>query len=154
MFQLYPPKANFEKKYGWQYKPMNIIFDVSQKDLWHKSRLVVGVHVVEYKNFTTYSSTIKYVSMRLMMLIKANNGLGIMAGDIGNALCTLPCSENVWSCYGAYFAPRCGPVVPTNRALYGLKTASNSVHNYFGEFIRVLGLPPSREYQYLWIRAI
>ena len=152
MFQLYPHKANFEKKYGWQYKSMNIIFDVNQKDLRHKSRLVVRVHVVDYKKFTTYLSTIKYLSMRLKMLIKVNNGLGIMAGDIGNALCTLPRSENIWSCYGAEFAHRCGPVVPPNRALYGLKTASNSVHNYFGEFLRVLVFPPSRAYQYLRIR--
>ena len=38
-----------------------------------------------------------------------------------------------------------------NRALYGLKTASNSFHKYFGDFIRDLGFTSSIEYQDLWI---
>ena len=33
MFQLYPPKNNFEKKCGWKYAPMHMLFDVKQQDL-------------------------------------------------------------------------------------------------------------------------
>ena len=33
VFQLYPPKNNFEKKCGWQYAPMHMIFDVNNNDL-------------------------------------------------------------------------------------------------------------------------
>ena len=36
--------------------------------------------------------------------------------------------------------------------LYGLKTASNSFHNYFGSFLRDIEFTPSREDQDLWIR--
>ena len=46
---------------------------------------------------TTYSFTIKYVSMRLMILIYVKNGLGLMNGDIVNELCTNPCAGNIWS---------------------------------------------------------
>ena len=33
VLQLYPPKNNFEKKCGWQYAPMHMLFDVKQQDL-------------------------------------------------------------------------------------------------------------------------
>ena len=35
--------------------------------------------------------------------------------------------------------------------LHGLKTASNSLHKYFGDFLRYLGFTPSKADQYLWI---
>ena len=82
VFQLYPPKNNFEKKCGWQYAPMHMLFDVKQQDLRHNSRLVVGGHVVDSMDHTTYSSTIKYVSVILMLLIAVNNWLGLMDENI------------------------------------------------------------------------
>ena len=59
VFKLYPPKTKFEKKYGWQYATVHMIFDMKQQDLQHKARLVVGVHAIYSKEYTTYSSTIK-----------------------------------------------------------------------------------------------
>ena len=56
---------------------------MKQKDLRHRARLVVGVHAVDSKEYITYSSTIKYVLLRLVLLIVVNNGLVLMAGDIG-----------------------------------------------------------------------
>ena len=88
-----------------------MIFDVKQQDLQHKDRLVVGGHVMYSTEHTTYSYTIKYVSMRRIILISVNNGLGFMAGDIVNTLCIAPCAENIWSCYGAEFGPICGALV-------------------------------------------
>ena len=38
------------------------------------------------------------------------------------------------------------------RDLYGLKTALNSFHKYFGEFLRDLVFKPSISYKYLWIQ--
>ena len=69
---------------------MNMIFYVKKQGLKHKARLVVSGHVVDSTEHTTYSSTIKYVSVRLMLLIDVNNGLGIMARYIGDVLCTYP----------------------------------------------------------------
>ena len=85
VFILYPPKTKFEKKYGWQYTTVRIIFDVKQQDLRYKTRLVGGRHVVDSTEHTKYLSTIKYVSIILMILIDAKNGLGLMARDIGNS---------------------------------------------------------------------
>ena len=42
VFQIYPPKTKFDKKYGWQFAPMHIVFDMKQHNLRHKARLVVG----------------------------------------------------------------------------------------------------------------
>ena len=33
VLQLYLPKNNFDKKCGWQYAPMHMIFDVNNNDL-------------------------------------------------------------------------------------------------------------------------
>ena len=61
-----------------------MIFVVNQQDFIHKARLVIGGHVVGYNDYTIYSSTIKSVSVRLMILINVKNGLGLINGDIGN----------------------------------------------------------------------
>ena len=67
-----------------------------------------------------------------------NYGLELMAEDIGNASRISPCTENIWSYCGAEFDPRCCALVVPKWVLYGLKTASNSFHNYFGDFLRDL----------------
>ena len=108
VFQLYLSKTKFYNKY---------------QVLQHKARLVVDGHVVDSTEHITYSSTTKNVSTRLMILIDVKNGLGIMAGYIGNELCMAPCAENIWSC--------CGALVVLKRDLYGLNMASNSLHKYF-----------------------
>ena len=63
------------------------------------------------KEYTTYLSTIKYVSIIIMILISVKNGLGIMTGDIGNEFYMAPCAENIWACCGVEFGPRRGAVV-------------------------------------------
>ena len=54
---------------------MHMIFDENQQDLQLEAKLVVGGNVVDSTEHTKYSSTIKDVSVRLMILISANNGL-------------------------------------------------------------------------------
>ena len=75
VFQLYPPKTKFKKKYGWKYALMHMIFDVQQQDLQKKDRIVVVGNVVDSTDHTTYSYTIKDVPVRLMRLISVQNGL-------------------------------------------------------------------------------
>ena len=59
--------------------------------------LLVGGHVKDYKDYTTYLSTIKYAFVTLMLLIDVMNGLGIMDGDIINELYTAPCNYIIGS---------------------------------------------------------
>ena len=95
MLQFYPPKTKFKNKCGFQYAPMHMIFDLKQQDLRNKYGLVVGRHVVDYKDYTTYPSTTKYLSVILILLIAVNNGFRLMAGDIVNKFCTSPCAKNI-----------------------------------------------------------
>ena len=50
VFQFYPPKTNFEKKYGCQYEPMHMVFGVNQQGFRHKAsgwwscRIFHGAH--------------------------------------------------------------------------------------------------------------
>ena len=87
-----------------------------------------------------------------MLVIAVNNGLGLLAVYIGNAFYMDPYAENIWSCCGAEFGPRCGALVFLKRYLYISKKASNSFHKYVVEFIRDLGFTLSIAYQDLWIR--
>ena len=139
VFQYHDPGVKFARSEGWQYAPMRMIFDIKH-DLRRKARFVVGGHVIDSSEHMTYSSTIKDISVKLMMLIAVKFGLGMMSGDIGNAFCTAPCAEKIWSTCGAEFGKREGAVVVLKRALYGLKTASASFHKFFGDFLRELGL--------------
>ena len=107
---------------------MHIIFDVKQQDLRHKARLVAGGYAVDSKQYTMYSSNINDLSVRLIILISEKNGLGILTRYIGNTLCTASCAENIWSCCGAKFGPRCGEILFLKQDLYGVKTTSNLFH--------------------------
>jgi hypothetical protein len=83
--------------------PMRMIFDMKQEDLRHKARFVVGGHVIDSSNHTTYSSTISDISVRLLMMIATQNGLQMMVSDVSNAFPTAPCAEKVWSTAGPEF---------------------------------------------------
>ena len=70
---------------------------------------------------------------------------------MGNDFFTAPCAENIWFTCGQEFGAKFGAVVVLKRALYGLKTASNSFHNFFGELLRYIGFTSSRADQDLLI---
>eukprot|EP00957_Ditylum_brightwellii_P004915 374842-Ditylum_brightwellii.AAC.1 len=75
-----------------------------------------------------------------------------MTADIGNAFCTAPCAEKIWSIAGDQLSEKKGLVIVLRRALYGLKTASASFHKFMGDFLQEMGFPPSRADQDLWLK--
>ena len=135
-FKFMPPNHKLNKSDGWQFAPLHMIFEIKQQDLRHKARFVVGGHVVDASQYVTYSSTIQNISVRLLMLVAVQNGLDLMAGDIGNAFPTAPCTEKVWSVAGPEFGDRQGSVVILQRALYGLKTSSRAFHEFLADLLR------------------
>ena len=152
VFKFHPANHKCSKTDGWQFAPMHMIFDVKQQDLRCKARLVVGGHVVDLSQYTTYSLVIENLSVRLVFMIAAHQKLDIMTGDIGNAFPTAPCAEKVWSRCGPESGPQEGSIVTLMRALYGLKTAARSFHKFFGDTVRRMGFKPSRADQDLWYR--
>ena len=151
-FKFMPPNHKLSRKDGWQYAPLHMIFEIKQQDLRHKARFVVGGHVVDASQHITYSSTIQSLSVRLLMLVAVQNGLDLMAGDIGNAFPTAPCAEKVWSVAGPEFGQRQGAVVILQRALYGLKTSSRAFHEFLADLLRRMGFVPTRADQDLWYK--
>jgi hypothetical protein len=120
-----------------------MIFDIKQQDMQYKARLVVGGHVIDSSGYTTYSSVIKNISVCLSFLVAQQQGLGIMTGDIGNAFPTAPCAEKVWSKCGPDFGDQEGAIITLQPALYGLKTASRSFHEFFDDTLQQMGSVPT-----------
>jgi hypothetical protein len=130
---------------------MHMVFDI-KADGRFKARLCVGGNVVDCDDYTTFSSTIKDISIRLLMVIAAQNNLHTMTTDVANAFCTAPCMEKIWSVAGKEFGDRQGSKVSLKRALYGTKTASRSFHEFLGALMIRMGFQPSRADQDLWWR--
>ena len=151
VFIFKPPNFMCKKSDGWQYAPMHMIFDIKQQDMRYKARLVMGGNVVDSSKYSTFSSTIENLSVKLLFLVAVQNGLDLMCGDIGNAFPTAPCAEKIWSTAGAEFGSRAGSTVVLKRALYGLKTASKSFHDFLGGTFERMGFRPSQADQDLWI---
>jgi hypothetical protein len=154
VFNYHSPTVEFKKEEGWQFAPLRMIFSIKQQDLRHKARLVIGGHMIDSSHLTTYSSTIKDLSVRLLLIIASKNSLQFMVGDIGNAFCTAPLPPNhkIWSRAGAEFLSKEGAKVSLKRALYGLPVASRAFHEFFGNTLTIMGFTPSRADQDLWIR--
>jgi hypothetical protein len=90
VFEFHSPGKRCPKDQGWQYASMHMIFDVKKEDLRHKAQLVMGGHMIDSSNHVTYSSTIQDLSVRLVMVVAAQNELDLMVGDISNAFPTAP----------------------------------------------------------------
>jgi Reverse transcriptase (RNA-dependent DNA polymerase) len=134
-FEFHEPNINFKRSEGWQFASMHMIYDVKQEDLRHKARFVVGGHMVDSTSHITYSSTIQDITIQLLMIFSIKNQLNLMVGDVGNAFPTAPCAEKIWSIAGPEFRNqgREGAKVRLKQALYGLKTASRSFHEFLGD---------------------
>jgi hypothetical protein len=72
-----------------------------QQDMRYKARLVVGGHVIDSSDYTTYSSVIENISVRLLFLVATHQGLDWKCR---------PCAEKVWS--------KCGPEFGAQEELY------------------------------------
>eukprot|EP00957_Ditylum_brightwellii_P188406 14342877-Ditylum_brightwellii.AAC.1 len=79
LFQYHGAKTRFHQNDGWQYAPIHMIFDIKH-DPHRKARFVVGGYITASFELTPYSSTIKDISVRLMMLVAAKYGLGMIWG--------------------------------------------------------------------------
>eukprot|EP00957_Ditylum_brightwellii_P185649 14134862-Ditylum_brightwellii.AAC.1 len=112
---------------------------------------VVRGHVIDSTGLMTYSSTIKDLLVKLMLLLAVKHDLGIMAGGIGNEFCTAPCMEKIWMVAGNQFGNKKGSIVILKQAMYRLKIASASFHQFLGDFLREMGFSQLHADQDLWL---
>ena len=90
----------FSKRYGWQYALMYIIFEIKQQGLIRKNCFVVGGYILDSIMFKIFSSNILFLLVWLLLLIATQNGLKLMAGDLGDTFHTSQVAEKVWSIAG------------------------------------------------------
>ena len=116
-----------------------MIFD-GKGDLRRKSRLVIGVHVVDSYGNKVYAGTIKLVLSKILMKITSANNLEVMMGDIGNAYLKANTKENIYNRAGAEFElvgiMDKGTLLEVFKALYGLTTSGNSFHEHLLHTLR------------------
>lgn len=66
-FKYYPTTECLDPKEGWQRQaPLTIIFNIKNKDLPRRSRLVLGGHKVDSTGYNTYSSQVNNISVLLL----------------------------------------------------------------------------------------
>jgi hypothetical protein len=137
-----------------------MIFDVKQ-DLGHKGRYIIGGDRVEIFDIECYSSNMKGISARLLMLIADANGYDVCTGDIKNAYLNAFTKEKVWITCGPEFAKviidgkeanMAGKRALIVKALYGLKSSGRQWHKCLSDILRGLGWLSSRFDADVWYR--
>jgi hypothetical protein len=76
----------------------------------------------------------------------------MLCGDVRNAFITAPCMEKVYSIAGPEFGQRSGSMVVLRKALYGLRSSGWAFRAHFADFLRSMGLFPTRYDQDVWMR--
>jgi Reverse transcriptase (RNA-dependent DNA polymerase) len=138
-----------------QYAPLRMIFTVKQ-DLRRKARLVIGGHIVDAKDHELYASTMKGVSIRLLLLIATANKLDVLCGDIQLAYLYAKNTLKTYMCLGPEFnvidnTIKPGSLATVEQALYGLPTSANRWHQHLAETLRQMGFTPSRYDRDVWL---
>jgi len=149
-FEFRNNMGGLNKENGWQYAPLHMIFDIKSQDMRRKARLVVGGHVVSCDGFETYSSTVKAVSVRLVMIMADHMHLSVMSGDVCNSFLNSPSKEKIWSRAGPEFGEKEGCIFTIKKAIYGTRTAAKAFHDIFADCLRRMDFLPTRADQYLW----
>jgi hypothetical protein len=155
-FKILTAKENKSfKRDGYQYAPLQMIFDVKQ-DMRRKARLVLGGHVIDASGHDTYASNMKGISSRILMLIAAANDLSILTGDIGNAYLYANTNEKIYCRTGEEFRNsgygEGGELAVLVKALYGTKSAANRWHAHLADTLRSMNFASSRYDPDIWLR--
>jgi hypothetical protein len=145
---------------GYQETYTRMIFEAKQ-DLRHKGRYIIGGDKVEIYDIQCYSSNMKGISARLLMLIADANGYDVRTGDIKNAYLNAFTQEKVWIKCGPEFSRVIidGKVVNMTgrkalvvKALYGLKSSGRQWHKLLSDVLRARGWVSSRFDADVWYR--
>ena len=123
------------------FASLHVIFDVKQ-DGCHKARLVIGGHVLDSDNMDTYSSVMKAISARLLMVIAKANDYTVWTGDIKNTYLYADCDIKVCTRTGPEFELagfpeiKDGSMARVVKAVYGLQSSGkigiNTLPGHYG----------------------
>jgi hypothetical protein len=155
-FKVVPKKLEQQVLKTHQYAPLRIIFTVKE-DLRRKSRLIIGGHVIDSENLDTYSSNMRGISARILMLIASANKLDVLTGDIKAAYLNATSDLDVVAKLGKEFTIldpnyKTGSLATVEKALYGLSTSAKRWREALTNTIRSMGFDSSRDDADVWFR--
>jgi len=139
-----------------QYAPLRFIYDMKE-DLRRKCRVVIGGHVIDSGDRDTYSSNMKSVSARLLMLIAGATDMEVLTGDIGNAYLYAKTDLDVYVRLGEEFniandKYKPGELATVEQALYGLSTSARLWRSELADTLRTMDFVSGREDCDVWTR--
>jgi hypothetical protein len=155
-FKVVPKKREAEILKSHQYAPLRCILCVKE-DMTRKSRLIIGGHVVDSGDLDTYSSNMRGISARILMLIASANQMDVLVGDISSAYLNADSDLDVVVRLGKEFQLlderyKVGSLATVERALYGLSTSARLWRAALADTIRQMGFEPSRDDADVWYR--
>ena len=100
-----------------------------------------------------YSGVVDMKTVRIVFVVARNNGLMIVAGDVGNAFLYGITKECVYIKAGPEFGPElCGKILIIYKALYGLKSSSARFHEHLSATLKKMGYKPTYSDFDLWMK--
>ena len=76
---------------------MCMIFDVKMEDFCHKSRLLLGGHLIEPLATITYASIVSRDTVGINLELVSLNDFSVKVADIQNDYITAPVTEKIWT---------------------------------------------------------
>ena len=156
VFRKVPSSLCKARDKGFQFAQLRIIFDV-KVDLRRNARLIIGGHVLDYSGHEVYSSTMKFVSARILMTIAEENNIDAMTGDIDNAYLKANTEEYIYTRSGTEFEVvgivAEGTFMEVVKAIYGLNNSGNRWHTHLSHTLREMDFKRNRFDPDFWIRG-
>ena len=84
VFKIHQERTQFSTEDGWQFAPLHWVYAIKNYGR-HKSRLVIGGHVIDEEGYKNFASTVRMEHLRLQVFLAAYFGDSILSGDIGSA---------------------------------------------------------------------
>jgi len=88
----------------YQFVPLRMIFTVKQ-DLRFKARLVIGGHVIDSSEHSSYSSVVKMTSVKLLNVVAKAKDLECLDGEVENVYLNARTKEKIFTKCGLEFGP-------------------------------------------------
>ncbi len=115
---------------NFQRAQLQIIFDVKQ-DLQRKSHLIIWGHLIGALDNTTYSSTVKTISICTLLVITNKTNIKCLCDDVINAFVNSYTTKKLNGIKPQFGPERVGMVVIIKKAFYVLKLSSACFHRQF-----------------------
>ena len=100
----------------------------------------------------TYSSVVSHDSVRINFVIANQNGLDILAAEIGNTYLNAPFREKIYFTAGSEFGNRIGVSVVVVLALYNLRTSVSDWIAHSSETTRGMDFIPLEADPDVWMQ--